>query len=48
VLNHRLQNTHAAVKSKVLEKMAEWTEMFKNDPGLGIMEQAYDRVKSAS
>jgi signal transducing adaptor molecule len=43
-----VQNTHATVKSKCLEKMAEWTEMFKNDPGLGIMEQAYSRVKSAS
>ncbi|KAI5813114.1 hypothetical protein BZA77DRAFT_322407 [Pyronema omphalodes] len=42
------RNTHATVKSKCLEKMAEWTEMFKNDPGLGIMEQAYSRVKSAN
>jgi len=42
------RNTHQAVKSGILEKMAEWTEMFKNDPGLGVMEQAFNRLKSAS
>lgn len=42
------RNTHAAVKTKVLEKMAEWTEMFKSDPGLGLVEQAYNKAKSAN
>jgi hypothetical protein len=28
--------------------MAEWSEMFKSDPGLGIMEQSFSRLKSAS
>lgn len=42
------RNTHPTVKSSILEKMAEWTEIFKNDPGLGIMEQSYNRLKSAN
>lgn len=42
------RNTHAAVKTRVLGKMAEWTECYKHDTDLGIMEQAYARVKSAS
>jgi len=42
------RNTHAAVKSKVLEKMEGWADMFRNDPSLGIMEQAYTRLKSTS
>jgi signal transducing adaptor molecule len=40
------RNTHHQVKSKILERMAEWTEMFSKDPDLGIMEQAYMRLKS--
>ena len=28
--------------------MSEWTEMFRKDPDLGIMEQAYTRLKSQS
>ena len=28
--------------------MGEWTEMFSNDPDLGIMDQAYNRLKSQS
>jgi signal transducing adaptor molecule len=43
-----LQNTHAKVKSSILEKMAEWSEIFKSDPGLGIMEQSFSRLKSTS
>jgi hypothetical protein len=42
------QNTHQQVKAKILERMAEWTEMFKRDPDLGIMEQAYMKLKSQS
>lgn len=42
------QNTHQQVKSKILERMSEWTEMFSRDPDLGIMEQAYSRLKSQS
>ncbi|KZF21128.1 hypothetical protein L228DRAFT_284198 [Xylona heveae TC161] len=40
------RNTHQQVKAKILERMAEWTEMFSKDPDLGIMEQAYLRLKS--
>ncbi|KAK4694001.1 hypothetical protein P7C71_g3500, partial [Lecanoromycetidae sp. Uapishka_2] len=40
------RNTHQQVKAKILERMAEWTEMFKRDPDLGIMEQAYMKLKS--
>jgi len=42
------QSTHAAVKSKILERMAEWAEMFAKEPDLGIMEQAYHKLKSQS
>lgn len=28
--------------------MGEWTEMFRSDPDLGFMEQAYMRLKSQS
>ncbi|MDI1489769.1 MAG: signal transducing kinase of the PAK [Ramalina farinacea] len=41
-----LQNTHQQVKGKILERMGEWTEMFARDPDLGIMDQAYNRLKS--
>ncbi|MCJ1369525.1 ESCRT-0 subunit protein hse1 [Loxospora ochrophaea] len=33
-------------RSKILERMAEWTEMYSKDPGLGVMEQAYMKLKS--
>ncbi|KAL9603840.1 MAG: hypothetical protein Q9219_000949 [cf. Caloplaca sp. 3 TL-2023] len=40
------RNTHQQVKAKILERLGEWTEMFSKDPDLGIMEQAYMRLKS--
>ncbi|KAF1912094.1 hypothetical protein BDU57DRAFT_560004 [Ampelomyces quisqualis] len=40
------RNTHQAVKAKILERMAEWTDMFSRDPDLGIMEGAYMKLKS--
>ncbi|KAI5778183.1 hypothetical protein EDC01DRAFT_719557 [Geopyxis carbonaria] len=40
------RTTHQAVKAKILEKMAEWVAMFSSDPGLGIMEQAFHKLKS--
>ena len=43
-----LKNTHQQVKTKILERMAEWTEMFSKDRDLGIMEQAYMKLKSQS
>ncbi|PSK53380.1 Class E vacuolar protein-sorting machinery protein hse1 [Elsinoe australis] len=39
------RNVHQQVKSKVLERMEGWTEMFGKDPDLGIMEGAYERLK---
>lgn len=42
------RNTHQQVKAKILERMGEWTEMFGRDPDLGIMEGAYQRLKSQS
>lgn len=42
------QNTHQQVKAKILERMAGWAEMFARDPDLGIMEQAYTKLKSQS
>ncbi|KFY16335.1 hypothetical protein V491_05360 [Pseudogymnoascus sp. VKM F-3775] len=40
------RNTHQQVKAKILERMAEWAEMFKTDPDLGIMNEQYHRLKS--
>ncbi|KAK8182231.1 hypothetical protein BC567DRAFT_241097 [Phyllosticta citribraziliensis] len=40
------RNTHQQVKAKILERMEEWTEMFSKSPELGIMEQAYMRLKT--
>lgn len=39
------RNTHAQVKQKVLERMSVWTEEFKRRPELGIMEQAYVKLR---
>ncbi|ETN39136.1 uncharacterized protein HMPREF1541_05359 [Cyphellophora europaea CBS 101466] len=40
------RTTHQQVKSKILERMEEWTKMFSSNSELGIMEQAYMRLKS--
>ncbi|OLN95969.1 Class E vacuolar protein-sorting machinery protein hse1 [Colletotrichum chlorophyti] len=39
------RNTHNQVKAKILERMKEWSDMFKQDPDLGIMYDAYFRLK---
>ena len=36
------------MKSKILERMEEWTEMFSSNPDFGIMEQAYMKLKTTS
>lgn len=40
------RNTHTQVKAKILERMAEWAEMFSKDPDLGIMNDQYFKLKS--
>ncbi|KAL5343653.1 hypothetical protein BJX70DRAFT_117450 [Aspergillus crustosus] len=40
------RNTHQQVKSKILERMEDWTEMFASNPDFGIMEQAYMKLKT--
>ncbi|KAL2044828.1 hypothetical protein N7G274_002603 [Stereocaulon virgatum] len=40
------RNTHQQVKTKILERMGEWSEMFKKDHDLGVMEQQYMKLKS--
>ncbi|KAL1960356.1 hypothetical protein VTO42DRAFT_8316 [Malbranchea cinnamomea] len=40
------RNTHQQVKSKILEQMEQWTAMFSSNPDLGIMEQAYMKLKA--
>jgi signal transducing adaptor molecule len=40
------RNTHQQVKSKIVERMEEWSKMFSSNTELGIMEQAYMRLKS--
>ncbi|KAF2670580.1 hypothetical protein BT63DRAFT_400871 [Microthyrium microscopicum] len=40
------RNTHQKVKTKILERMTDWAEMFSSNPELGIMEQAYMRLKA--
>jgi signal transducing adaptor molecule len=42
------RNTHSQVKPKILERMKDWTEMFKSDPDLGIMYDAYYRLKQTN
>ncbi|KAJ2906515.1 putative Class E vacuolar protein-sorting machinery protein [Zalerion maritima] len=42
------RNTHSQVKSKILERMKEWTEMFKDDGDLGIMREAFARLKQTN
>lgn len=39
------RNSHQQVKAKILERMQEWAEMFK-DPDLGIMRDQYQKLKS--
>ena len=40
------RTTHPQVKTKIAERMDEWTKMFRNNSELGIMEQAWMRLKS--
>ncbi|KAK7753641.1 ESCRT-0 subunit protein hse1 [Diatrype stigma] len=42
------RNTHQQVKAKILERMKEWSDMFSNDADLGIMYDAYYRMKQSN
>ena len=42
------RNTHQQVKARILEKMAEWTEIFSSNADLGIMGEANLRLKTQS
>ncbi|KAJ9151211.1 Class e vacuolar protein-sorting machinery protein hse1 [Pleurostoma richardsiae] len=42
------RNTHTQVKAKILERMKEWSDMFSSDPDLGIMYDAYYRLKQSN
>lgn len=42
------RNTHQQVKSKILEKMHDWSEMFSSDADLGIMSDAFHRLKQSN
>ncbi|KAL7622569.1 ESCRT-0 subunit protein hse1 [Parahypoxylon ruwenzoriense] len=42
------RNTHQQVKVKILERMKEWSDMFSNDADLGIMYDAYYRLKQSN
>ena len=42
------RNTHNQVKAKILERMKDWSDMFKADPDLGIMYDAYFRLKQSN
>lgn len=42
------RNTHTQVKAKILERMKDWSDMFKADPDLGIMYDAYYRLKQTN
>ncbi|KAK0249243.1 Class E vacuolar protein-sorting machinery protein hse1 [Friedmanniomyces endolithicus] len=39
------RNSHAQVKQKVMERMETWTELFGRNPELGIMEQAWQKLR---
>jgi len=36
------------VKTKIFERMGEWSQMFRSNPDLGIMDQAYMKLKTQS
>lgn len=42
------RNTHSQVKAKLSEKMNEWTDMFSKDAELGIMADAYHRLRQTN
>ncbi|KEY67679.1 hypothetical protein S7711_03932 [Stachybotrys chartarum IBT 7711] len=42
------RNTHNQVKGKILEKMKDWSDMFSKDAELGIMYDAYYRLKQSN
>lgn len=42
------RNTHTQVKAKILEKMSDWSDMFSKDADLGIMYDAYYRLKQSN
>lgn len=42
------RNTHNQVKAKILERMKEWADMFSKDADLGIMYDAYFRLKQTN
>ncbi|ETS74429.1 hypothetical protein PFICI_14295 [Pestalotiopsis fici W106-1] len=42
------RNTHQQVKAKILERMKEWSDMFSKDADLGIMYDAYFRLKQTN
>ncbi|KAK0382813.1 hypothetical protein NLU13_9908 [Sarocladium strictum] len=42
------RNTHTQVKAKILEKMKDWSDMFSKDADLGIMYDAYYRLKQSN
>lgn len=42
------RSTHTQVKAKILERMKEWSDMFSQDADLGIMYDAYYRLKQSN
>jgi signal transducing adaptor molecule len=42
------RTTHPQVKTKIAERMDEWTKMFSGNHDLGVMDQAFGRLKSQS
>ncbi|ROW13434.1 hypothetical protein VPNG_04382 [Cytospora leucostoma] len=42
------RNTHTQVKAKILERMKDWSDMFSKDADLGIMYDAYFRLKQSN
>lgn len=42
------RNTHQQVKAKILERTKEWSDMFSKDADLGIMYDAYYRLKQSN
>lgn len=42
------RNTHTQVKANILEKMKDWSDMFSKNADLGIMYDAYFRLKQTN
>lgn len=46
-LKHSLQTTHEKVKKRTMQLLKKWSEGFKKDETLGIVEETYEQLKKS-